>query len=179
MRTIIQQIITGAAGAIIAVVVTATVVWIWQEGDWVPQHSHNEYAESSHSHNEIVIAEDTDWISIGRNCNTVQINLEDIDVSNMIISAYYKVTVDGQESIFPWGLNQYGDSFQGNGVLLDLDDEYKNLYIRLPCGNQGGDHAIHLGLYQNRSDTHNQNLNTRFMNNFRFRVILWKPLSRQ
>lgn len=53
--------------------------------------------------------------------------------------------------IYPLLMNQYGDSHQGNGALLDYTDGGGILYLRLPCSNSGGNNIMHFGSYANRT----------------------------
>ena len=68
-----------------------------------------------------------------------------------------------------WGLNQYGDSNQGNGVMIDFY-ESGTLYVRLPCGNSGNNNAV--GHYRNRANDGNEVIYNQ--ENVQFRVMVWK-----
>jgi hypothetical protein len=110
---------------------------------------------------------DSGWFAINSSCNTYNLSLGFSGLPRLI-SAYYKRS-NGQ--VFPWGLNQYGDANQGNGVLLDLD-EAGTLYVRLPCGNAGGSSPIHLGYYRSRDNSSNENLFSQ--TDLQFRVLAWR-----
>ena len=113
---------------------------------------------------------DSGWMNIGSKCATFS---REIDFSSppRLFTAYYKISEGDSEWIFPWGLNQYGDVHQTNGVLLDFDNK-GNVYIRLPCGSPEGNNALHLGWYKNRQNSGNQRITNR--DNVQFRFLLWK-----
>ena len=80
---------------------------------------------------------DSDWKTLTK-CNTLTIDdLEFEDVPSLVMAFYKIKTRNGEESIIPWGINQYGDSWQTNGVLLDFEKNVSEdkiyLHIRTPC----------------------------------------------
>lgn len=110
---------------------------------------------------------DSGWVKLKQNCETIQkaIGFKGLPTR---ITGYYKLS---NGSIFPWGMNQYGDANQSNGVLLDFDEQ-GNIFIRLPCGTKSGNNVVHLGWYQNRENSAYEVLINR--TDVHFRVILWK-----
>ena len=113
---------------------------------------------------------DSGWIELRRNCYSEVREIGFSDLPNGMM-AYYKINEDGIESIFPWGINQYGDANQTNGVLLDFDGEGK-AYIRLPCGAASGNNVLHLGWYKNRNNSDNNEIANR--TDVQFRFMVWK-----
>ena len=115
---------------------------------------------------------DSGWFDLQQNC---QVHDYDIGFVGLpaLATAYYKITEGSIDFIFPWGLNQYGDSHQTNGVLLDFDERGK-VYIRLPCGSKSGNNVLHLGTYASRSGTMHQQIDNREDVQFRFK--LWKAI---
>ena len=185
----LKHVASGAAGSILALIIVAILGWA-STGGLIDVLNGVTDDELKSEINKLIQAPglprlsgtqtfDTDWIPIGMNCKTEARDIEfdkeyndSGDFLNMMISAYYKFNYNGQEYIFPWGLNQYGDTLQGNGALLDLDEENRKLYVRLPCDNNKGNHAIHLEKYQNRSDNGIDHFNAGYIQNIQFRVIL-------
>jgi len=110
---------------------------------------------------------DSGWFSIAQFGQTYKKQIGFTGLPKFIM-AYYKRS-NGQ--IFPWGLNQYGDANQGNGVLLDFDGN-GNLYVRLPSGNSAGNNVLHIGFYRNRANDGDEKINNE--TNVQFRVLLWK-----
>jgi len=105
---------------------------------------------------------DSDWFEIERKNRTYKFEIG-FDGLPKFITAYYK-RENGQ--ILAWGMNQYGDSHQSNGVLLDFDEQ-GNLFVRLPANN-----VLHVGTYRNRDDNASETIFNQL--NVKFRVILWK-----
>lgn len=114
---------------------------------------------------------ESDWIKLKRKCHTIS---EDIGFDGLpsMMMAFYKLK-DG--SIFPWGINQYGDANQSNGVLLDFDQKGK-LYIRHPCGSKKGDNVLHLGWYQNRNNSDYEEIVNR--KEVDIKILLWPPIDK-
>ena len=89
-------------------------------------------------------------------------------------TAYYK-TDDGH--VLPWGMNQYGDKFQSNGVLIDFDEDGK-IYVRTPSkspasrGEYHNGYLLHVGAFRNRGDTGPEEIF--HVKNAEFRIIAWK-----
>jgi hypothetical protein len=110
---------------------------------------------------------DSQWFSIDKNCNTYAFKLGFNGLPKRI-TAYYKLST-GQ--ILPYGMSQYGDGAEANGVLLDLD-ELGNLYVRLPCGNTNNNSAVKLGSFKDRQNDGNQTMNNQA--GVQFRVMVWK-----
>lgn len=111
---------------------------------------------------------DTDWIDIGKECNTVTFDLPGPGLPRIVTAYYRNLDTDGT---YIFGINQYGDGHQSNGVLLDFDEDNRKLYIRLPCGMSGGNASIHLGSYKDRSNTANESIVS--VQRVQFRVIGW------
>ena len=113
---------------------------------------------------------DSGWFDVEMNCRTYmrEIGFDELPTGMM---AYYKIGQGQDERIFPWGLNQYGDTNQSNGVLLDFDG-YGRLYVRLPCGARLGNNVLHVGRYRTRDGQ----ANAVYMNqeDVEFRVLLWR-----
>jgi len=105
---------------------------------------------------------DSGWFDIERTNRTYKFEIG-FDGLPKFITAYYK-RENGQ--ILAWGMNQYGDEHQSNGVLLDFDEQ-GNLFVRLPANN-----VLHIGIYCNRDDDANERIYNQL--NVGFRVMLWK-----
>ena len=109
---------------------------------------------------------DSDWIRIKPQCDTIEKRIG-FDGLPKFVQAFYKI----DDSTFPWGLNQYGDAHQSNGVLIDFDEEGA-VFIRLPCSSKGADNVLHVGEYQNRNNSGIEAIFNR--NDVSFRVLVWK-----
>ncbi|MDE0381723.1 MAG: hypothetical protein OXI20_21015 [Rhodospirillales bacterium] len=87
---------------------------------------------------------DIGWFYLQQNCQVYDHNIGFVGLPTLT-TVHYKITEGNTDFIFPWGLNQYGDSHQTNGVLLDFDERGK-VYVRLPCGSKSGNNVLHLGI---------------------------------
>lgn len=127
---------------------------------------------------------DSDWFEIGT-CQVKDMTdkLDEIGFSSLpaLLTAYYKVTVNGKETIIPWGVSQYGDGAQLNGLIIDIsvrrDGRNLGLYVRSPCRTKDGStwynpRLLHLGWYRDRID-HQTDEILRF-DKVDFRVLLWR-----
>ena len=127
---------------------------------------------------------DSDWFEIGT-CQVKDMTdrLDKIGFSSLpaLLTAYYKVTVNGKELIIPWGVSQYGDGTQLNGLIIDIsvrrDGRNLGLFVRSPCKTKDGTtwynpRLLHLGWYRDRID-HQTDAILRF-DKVEFRVLLWK-----
>ena len=120
-----------------------------------------------------------DWREI-QSCETQKITDIPFQEIPSIVVAYYKIkTESGEELIIPWGVNQYGDSWQTNGVLLDFEhnvsEDQVYLYIRTPC--LGGEFVknnslVHLGKYKDRFNDGETEI--RSIKQAKFLVKMWK-----
>ncbi len=121
----------------------------------------------------------SDWREI-KSCETQKIADLPFHVIPSIVMAYYKIkTKPGEELVIPWGVNQYGDSWQTNGVLLDFEHNVSEnkvyLYIRTPCRGGDfteGDSLVHLGRYKDRFDDKESEI--RAIKQARFLVKMWE-----
>ena len=126
---------------------------------------------------------DSNWFEIG----TCQVSehdgqeLDEIGFSTLpaLLTAYYKVTVNGKDTIIPWGVSQYGGRSQSDGLIIDIsaekDDHKLGLYVRAPCkrGARGyNPHLLHLGWFKDRIDHEMDEI--RNFKKVKFRVLLWK-----
>jgi len=119
-----------------------------------------------------VAAWDSNWFDVSEECKTYRFDTGlSFNPSNdtlPIMSAFYK---NGDQQ-YPFGINQYGDTNQTNGVLLDFDASGQ-LYVRLGCDylgkSTGG--ALHLGNYSDRGDAGSETI---FNSGGQFRVMLWR-----
>ena len=127
---------------------------------------------------------DSDWIGVGV-CQVKDMTdkLKEVGFAELPahLTAYYKVTIKGEEFIIPWGVNQYGDGTQLNGILIDLsvrqNDGKLSLYIRSPCMRNDVNpeytpRLLHLGWYKSRVDDNLDEL--LWIEKVKFRVLLWK-----
>ena len=120
-----------------------------------------------------------EWREI-KSCETQKITDLPFQEIPSIVMAYYKInTKSGEELIIPWGINQYGDSWQTNGVLLDFEhnvsEDQVYLYIRTPCLGgkfRGNDALVHLGRYKDRYNDKSSAILS--IKQAKFLVMMWK-----
>lgn len=112
---------------------------------------------------------DTGWIAVAQNCQTYTYSSTGLSGLPKLMSGYFKKSTG---EIFPWGINQYGDSAQANGPLIDYDESNGNIYIRLPCGNANGNNVLHVGSYRDRTNTTNETIFNQ--TSVQFRVMVWQ-----
>ena len=125
---------------------------------------------------------DTGWFGIAtcqRKDFTEKLKKKEFRDFPAIMMAYYKVQIDGKERIIPWGVNQYGDERQYNGVLIDFSEKNGNLelYVRSPCKKKIEKSTympliLHLGYYKDRiNDTSPEGIVA--LTEAEFRIKLW------
>ena len=127
---------------------------------------------------------DSDWFGIAtcqRKDLTDELKQEKFSDFPALMMAYYRVYIDGKERIIPWGISQYGDGRQLNGVLIDFSENEKNgnleLYVRSPCkhvykGSTYIPHVLDLGWYKDRiNDTSPEEIID--LTEAEFRIQLW------
>ncbi|MDB4292287.1 hypothetical protein N9954_02700 [Maribacter sp.] len=125
-----------------------------------------EFVESTNSDNPDF---DTDWISLKKS-TTVKYTTGFSEIPKLI-TGYYRIDED---LIIPWGVNQYGDSYSVNGVLIDFDDS-GNLYIRTPKPVDRYDgFPIHIGYFNHRTNSGTLDLFDKSVDDVEFRVMAWK-----
>ena len=111
---------------------------------------------------------DSEWIELGGGGQSLEFELK-FDGVPSHFSAYYRLPTG---EVIPWGVNQYGDGGQINGVLVDFDGKGK-VYIRTPAksGKYAG-HNIHLGYYRARDK---ENISTYLsLDNVAFKIHAWR-----
>jgi|GEM_PF-2364044 len=110
---------------------------------------------------------DSGWFRLAESCKTYEF-IKQFDGLPSQVTAFYRLT-NGE--ILTWGMNQYGDSYESNGVIIDFD-EWDRAFVRLPCGNRNSNNNVHIGSYRNRNDNgsdvlyHQQNVD--------FRIMIWE-----
>lgn len=112
---------------------------------------------------------DSGWRAIAPRCKTIEYAVKLDDVPSLL-TAYYRLSQTGET--FPLATNQYGDSNQTNGVLIDLDIPGDRIYLRLPCGSPEGNNVVHLGWYNSRNDAPGSPIIGR--TDVELRVMLWR-----